>query len=190
MSIDYQKSAELNNINIDKLKSYFNKYPKSHKLIIRICDNCGEERQIRFDAYYNLCNNCSKINIEFKEKQSKIMIQYYKDNLQFSKNHSDFMIEYYKNQDNRNNISNQLLEYHKNNPNAGIELGKKLKNSNTHKKSTEKFNGGNDLIKHHYIYDHSNLSKYTMLVTRSYHNTIHKWLRKSNIKIPHINMGV
>ena len=47
--------------------------------------------------------------------------------------------------------------------------------------------GGNDICKHHYIYDHSDLTKYTMLVTRSDHQKLHWNMRKMNIKIPYIN---
>ena len=47
--------------------------------------------------------------------------------------------------------------------------------------------GGNDIIEHHYIYDHSDLSKYTMKMTRSAHTRLHNLMRKAGIKVPHIN---
>ena len=58
----------------------------------------------------------------------------------------------------------------------------------THKDGIEKQRGGQDLVKHHYIYDHSDLTKYTMLVTRKQHNTIHRCLRASGNVVPHINI--
>lgn len=38
--------------------------------------------------------------------------------------------------------------------------------------------GGNDIVKHHYIYDHNDLSKYTIKMTRSKHIYIHNLMRK------------
>lgn len=53
--------------------------------------------------------------------------------------------------------------------------------------ANENMRGGNDICDHHYIYDHSDLSKYTMKMTRSRHQRLHWLMRKSNIKVPHIN---
>lgn len=50
--------------------------------------------------------------------------------------------------------------------------------------------GGNDIIEHHYIYDHSDLTKYTMKITRKKHTLIHHWMKKCGIEIPHINVEV
>lgn len=51
----------------------------------------------------------------------------------------------------------------------------------------EAMRGGNDLVNHHYIYDHANPKLYTMKVTRAKHAQIHAWMRKAGIKVPHIN---
>lgn len=52
----------------------------------------------------------------------------------------------------------------------------------------ERQRSGNDIVNHHYIYDHSDLSKYTMKMTRSAHFRLHNNMRKAGIKVPHINI--
>jgi hypothetical protein len=47
---------------------------------------------------------------------------------------------------------------------------------------------GGSIVFHHYIYDHSDISKYTMKMTRAKHAQIHAWMRKAGIKVPHINV--
>ncbi len=48
--------------------------------------------------------------------------------------------------------------------------------------------GGHDICKHHYIYDHDDLSKNTIGMTRSDHSKLHCLLRKLGYIVPHINM--
>lgn len=50
--------------------------------------------------------------------------------------------------------------------------------------------GGNDMVKHHMIYDHGNLTKNIMTMTRSMHARLHQLFRKHGIEIPHINTTV
>jgi len=57
----------------------------------------------------------------------------------------------------------------------------------SHKLAHEKQRGGNDIVKHHYIYDHNELLKYTTEMTRSKHAKIHAAMRKEEIVVPHIN---
>lgn len=47
---------------------------------------------------------------------------------------------------------------------------------------------GEDIIKHHYIYDHANPEKYTMEVMKSKHAKIHWWMKKAGMIVPHINI--
>lgn len=51
----------------------------------------------------------------------------------------------------------------------------------------EKFRGGNDIVNHHYIYDESDMSKYTIKMTRSHHTWLHNIFRKFGYIVPHIN---
>jgi hypothetical protein len=53
----------------------------------------------------------------------------------------------------------------------------------------ESMRGGNDICNHHYIYDHNDLSKYTIKMTRSAHGLLHRNMYLLGIKIPHINTG-
>lgn len=47
--------------------------------------------------------------------------------------------------------------------------------------------GGDDIVNHHYIYDHSDLSLNTVKMTRSDHSKLHILLRKIGYVVPHIN---
>ena len=57
------------------------------------------------------------------------------------------------------------------------------------KANAERQRGGDDLVNHHYIYDESDLSKYTMEMTRSQHMSLHRNMQLLGLKIPHINTG-
>lgn len=58
----------------------------------------------------------------------------------------------------------------------------------THKHVIANMYGGNDIVNHHYIYDHNDLTKYTTKTTRSIHTKIHRAMQKAGIIVPHINM--
>ena len=49
-------------------------------------------------------------------------------------------------------------------------------------------NPGEQMIKHHYIYDFNDLDKYTIEVTRSEHATIHHNIRRAGLEVPCINI--
>ena len=83
-----------------------------------------------------------------------------------------------------------LKDYYKNNPEAAIIRGEAIRVSEAHKIASEDMRGGNDIINHHYIYDHANPEKYTMKVTRSKHVKIHWWMKKAGIVVPHINEDI
>ena len=48
--------------------------------------------------------------------------------------------------------------------------------------------GGHDIVKHHFIYDHNDLSLNTVQITRSDHSKLHRLLQKLGYKVPHINV--
>ena len=63
--IDYEKSAELNNCTVEDLKIWFNKYPNSNKLIIRICDKCETSHdKVRYNQRNKLCKICGNQKID------------------------------------------------------------------------------------------------------------------------------
>ena len=146
---------------VNDLKAYFEKYPKSNKRIIRICNNCEDKRNIPFAGHSDLCNDCSnRIPEKFKAFRTPEVIEARRLR----------SIEYWSDQTNRDAMS---------------EI---IKNSETAKVAVEKRRGGNDICEHHYIYDHANPELYTTKMTRSKHAQIHAWMRKAGIIVPHINV--
>lgn len=68
--IDYEVSAKLNNTSVEKLKNWFEKYPESGKMIIRICDKCGiSYDKVRYNQRNKLCRLCGnqKVNLPMDE---------------------------------------------------------------------------------------------------------------------------
>lgn len=56
--INWEKTIE--KIGYDK--SYFDKYPKSHKKVYRICDGCSKEDLVDYSSqHFLLCGSCSQI---------------------------------------------------------------------------------------------------------------------------------
>lgn len=51
----------------------------------------------------------------------------------------------------------------------------------------EAMRGGFDIVNHHYIYDHSDLSKNIVQMTRSDHASLHNVLRKLGYIVAHVN---
>ena len=79
--IDWNKSAELNNMSVEDLKVWFDKYPGSGKRIIAICDNpdCEKERELYFRAYRSLCRKCANGDPDRCVAFSKTMDKYWSD---------------------------------------------------------------------------------------------------------------
>jgi hypothetical protein len=63
-----------------------------------------------------------------------------------------------------------------------------IKNSDATKANADAQRGGHDIVEHHYLYDHSDLSLNTVGITRSNHMKLHKLLQKLGYVIPHINI--
>jgi hypothetical protein len=185
--IDWKKSAELNNMGTDKLKMRFAKYPNSNKCIISICDNCGLKRKGQFNQYRDLCRMCSIRTFEVREAARLKTIE------QFSTQKA------------RDDQSNRIIEHNKNHPetrkaNSAAATkrwsdqterdtqAERLINSEAHKSNIENQRGGIDIVQHHYIYDHADLSKNTVGITRSDHTSIHQLFIRIGYIVPHINM--
>lgn len=196
--IDYGKSAELNGMEVEELKVYFEKFPKSEKRIIRICDSCGARREIYFYQYCDLCQPCSKKTPESRDSaRLKTLEQwenpeYYnlqvKSHIEFHKDNPEWAIEQ----------SERLLRYHEDHPEVGeLHSERTIEQFSTQKArdaqreagrvGTEKFIGGNDIINHHFIYDHNNPNQHIVKITRSQHASHHAWMRRNGLKVPHVN---
>lgn len=239
--IDWDKSAELNGMDIEELKVYFDKYPGSSRRIIRICDKCNDDQNVPFSGHSNLCHKCamssSKTSAQMSEsaterwadqterdmqserriehfkdqdnrdilseakkqyfinhpeagsEHSRRLIQLHKEHPEIGEAHSEWLIQYYK--DNPEVISefSLMIQEYWNDPKNRAKMSEIKKNSEATKVAIENMCGGNDICEHHYIYDHSDLSKYTMKMTRSHHTWLHWLMRRAGIVVPHINKG-
>ena len=65
-----------------------------------------------------------------------------------------------------------------------MALSVALRNS----EAVDAMRGGHDIVNHHFIYDHSDLSLNTVEMTRSDHGKLHKLLQKLKYIVPHINV--
>lgn len=166
--IDYKKSAELNNCSIYDLKVRFKKFPSSSKKVVAICNKCRKEREVRFVGYRDLCLKCSRKELTYRFSISDRQIKRYTDPTN-RKVMSDRSIEQWSSQEARDKLSEINL------------------NSDAAKIASERQRGGFDLVCHHYLYDHADLSKYTMSMTRSEHAAMHNRMRGDGYKVPHIN---
>ena len=113
-------------------------------------------------------------------------------------------VEQFSTQEARDDASVRSIQYHTDHPEAkeaarsrGIEqfstqesrdeMSEIMKRSPAHKTVVEKMVGGDDIVGHHMIYDHSDLTKNIMYMTRSMHTMLHRLFQKHGIDIPHIN---
>lgn len=139
--IDYEKSAELNGMGVEELKSWFERFQKSNKVVVKICDECGEISNVSFDTYRPLCRLCSLRTPEAREsarmktleqmsdpearnKISKSLKQYHKEHLEAGKAISKRQIERCKDPNIRKEMLERRIQYYIDNPEAGIEHGK------------------------------------------------------------------
>lgn len=154
------------------------------RAILQFSDDNTRQNASDTKKLYYINNPCAK------EEQSIQMIQYHKDHPEFAAAHSEWLTQYHKDHPEIGVAnSERLIKYYKDNPEAGEKLSETLKNSVSHKSAVEKMVGGNDIVGHHMIYDHSDLSKNIMPMTRSRHQHLHILFRKHGIEIPHINVG-
>lgn len=94
-SINWEESAKLNRMSVEKLKTWLEKYSKSDKKVIRICKNCKEEKSVYLRAYHNLCHKCATTSSEFRELKAKQTTDYYKEHPESGEAHSKKLTQYY-----------------------------------------------------------------------------------------------
>jgi len=135
--IDYEKSAELNGMVVDELKVYFDKYPKSSKKVVRICDGCGEKRELYFHSYHDLCKKCTYNKPEYRLLKSKIAIQHHIDNPE-TRNKMSVSIKSYW--DSHVEEKSKRFGHLKgeNNPAKRLDVRKKIIEANTGRTQTRK----------------------------------------------------
>ncbi len=156
--------------------------PRSHKRIWANCDICNKGRWISMDGYRDLCQSCSKklamighvVSEKTRDKIAKTLTGY-KHTKEAKKNMSDSEMGHKTSGITKKKISDSVKIAYKENPES-------------HKDAIENMIGGDDIVKHHFIYDHSNLSENMVRMTRSDHTRLHWLLQRLGVKIPHINI--
>lgn len=202
--IDWNASAKLNNCTVEWLKVYFSKYTGSGKRIIAICDICGGKRNVKFQGYHHLCIKCACNTPEAIEANRLRAIKQWSDPKSHEtarlaqqkrfldpiehENASKRQTERWAKKSECDKQRDRLKQYYIDNPEAGAEnSARQIQYGIDHPEKYDVMRGGNDIVGHHYIYDHSDLSKNIMKMTRSMHMRLHNLFRKYGIEIPHIN---
>lgn len=158
--INWNKSAKLNNCCEDELKAWFERFPKSNKKIIAICDNpkCRKERELYNHLYHGLCQSC--IAKERSRTPDARKDQSIRANKQFEDPKQRKMVsELHKGKITSDETKHKQSESHK--------------NSSACKKARAKTIGGNDIVNHHIAYDFDRPHELTVKVTRTRHGQIH-----------------
>ena len=52
----------------------------------------------------------------------------------------------------------------------------------------DRMRGGNDIVKHHFIYDHNHPENHIVKITRSQHMSHHQWMKRNGLEVPHLNV--
>lgn len=178
----------MNSKNIDK-------YPKSRKRIICVCDKCGRKRNLSCAKYKPVCRSCIGREVMIKryddpeelELQSGRMKKRYSDPEE-CKRQSEIAKK--SHEDDPTLVKRQSdaqKKSYQDDPDRSKRHSESMKNSDAVKIEAERQRGGYDIVNHHYIYDDSDKSKYTVKMTRSDHSKLHRLLKKLAYIVPHIN---
>lgn len=188
MSINREATIRWKGYDPDDLK------PKSNKRVWANCDNCGHGRWVSKDSYCSLYTSCAlKIRV-FTDAHRMALSLAGKGkivSLVTRKKISLALKGKIVSPATRKKLS-LAHKSRKNKPHSLLgrsNISKAIKNSELAKAAQKRQIGGYDIIEHHSIYDHNDLSKYTMKMTRSQHAALHNQMRGLNVKVPHINTG-
>lgn len=118
---------------------------------------------------------------EYK-KRSERFKEYFKDPVE-RKNRSERMKKRYEDPIEREKQSVRMRKLHELDPTIRIKISDNLKRF-----YTTMDDPGQQIVKHHYIYDFNDLDKYTIKITRSEHSSIHMKLRQAGLQVPCINI--
>lgn len=202
--INWDKSAGMCGMAVDVLRSYFEKYPKSEKLVWWVCDGtCGTQKEKMFCYSQGMCHKCAVNTPEAIEANKLRAIKQFanpaqrevrrlKTLEQFSTQEacdemSEIIIRYNKDHPEKaKNHSEWMIEYCKN-PEVNKANSERIINSKSMQIEHDRQRGGDDIVWHHWLYDDADLSKYTMPMTRSEHSTMHNYMKAAGYRVPHIN---
>ena len=157
--IDEQRTLEIYGYTSDELK------PQSHKRVVAVCDICGLYRDLSKQDYRDVCKICIMGTEEMIEINRR--------------SHIDQIVS--------DKTRKKISESTKGIPKSDFHkkaIQKALLTSLIHQKQI----GGDDIVWHHVLYDHSDLLKNRVPMTRRNHSMGHSGLQKLGIEIPHINI--
>lgn len=149
--IDWNKSAELNSMSVDKLKDWLGNHPKSQKNVVAICDECGKERKLNFHQYRDLCSKCVKNTPEARAANSKARNDFFRNHPEARDAARLKSVEQFSDKSTRSRMSEIL----KTSPRV------------------DKMRGGNDMVGHHVAYDLLRPESLVVKITRTFHGKIH-----------------
>jgi len=189
--IDWKKSAELNNCTVGYLKARFDRFPGSRKPIVSVCVDCGLERDSCFRDHCDKCQKCANTiknkSLDMRKKVSDKAIERWSDPHERDlarKRTVDFFIAH---PEDLVAMLNRSRNYWLDQENIDA-LSETMRNSDAHKAASDKMRGGNDIVKHHFIYDHQNIDQHVVEITRSQHQSHHHWMRRNGLESPHYNV--
>ena len=160
----------------------------SNKRVWANCDVCGYGRWVNRYQYRDMCHKCSHSTPEAIEANRQRGIEQF-ESQEAHDAHSVMRLQYHKdNPEARKIQSRSLIQYYIDNPEVKDDLSKKIRGSPAYRSAMGNQRGGNDLINHHYIYDHNDRSLNTIQITRKDHSRLHQLLKKLKYVIPHINV--
>lgn len=158
----------------------------SNKKVVCICDCCEDERESRFYQIRDLCHTCGNATPETRDRRSKSAIKH-RNKPGVREEMSDRLTQWYIDHPEARKLAKLKADEQWDSQDARNAQSGRITNSPAMKIEHERQVGGMDIVNHHYIYDHSDLSLNTVQMTRSDHARLHHLLNRLGFKIPHIN---
>ena len=185
-------TAALNGKSVDEMHAYFARYPSSEKPAIVQCPTCGTERKIKFNRSHGNCQSCAATlcaqNPETSRLKSIKRAAYWK-RPGSKERFVESMTPHYTSDAYKAAQRDSKIEYWADPDNRAAQSDR-INSSYAHAVASEVMRGGSDIVSHHTLYDHDDLSLNTYLMTRSQHASLHSWLRSEGISVEHINQKV
>lgn len=169
----------------------------SGKRVWANCDECGKGRWMKMQDYNRnsgLCNRCARSGVN--------------NGMFGKKHHSETLAKIVKSANERSPESIAAMAKTKTgvplspetcaamskaslgvpkSPEHCAAIKKGRENSDAVKAQYESMRGGNDICKHHFIYDHNHPENHTIEITRAEHASHHAWMQRNGLEVPHIN---
>ena len=184
----------------------------SGKKIVVSCDGCGADRDIERKQYRALCNGCASKkrftdDPTLSVRQAASLRQRHLDDPTLSQTMSDAANRRWADPEMRAAMSETKKQYFIDHPEAREAARLKaidqwnnqmardiqseiLKSSDECKTRADNQRGGDDIVNHHFIYDHTHPENHTIQITRSAHTAHHHWMDRAGIEVPHINIEI